>query len=1367
MEKKEPVLPKVEDMQEQEKFKKGDYTVHLFIEESKGLLPVTAEKNFNPVISVKCFGKIKCTRKLKDVTSGATSIWSEHLYFSQLNCLISDLETSKILIEVKDSRTLKDSLIGSYELDFTYVYFQPKHAILHQWIILSNPYSEDITIQRGLIKIGVNILHENDKAEDLTAKTTEETMMIPPQVNVKSMQLIVQIIKATGLPKMDTGNGTVDAYCVVSFATAKNRTRTETADKGTMTCEWYQEIWLPVCQPCIANKVSLVIMDNDTFGDDELVGSLSFNFDKIPYEENSKFMWANIFGAPENISNESAALMNTNDKLASHWRGRILLRLFKKDSEKATMKTLSIKTPEVENIVQEIYEVETDYQINAQVLEAVNLPNKIGNYSIVIRFANTKIQSRVSAAVDGCCKWYESIKRQVASIPDGSLLPDVFVYLLYDNKPICYARVKQSEINIAKPKEKWIKLTPDPSIGQVENAWEGGYVLLRLFVDTLDNKDYDKKFWEAKLESSLGKSTKKLVCSLYQCKNLPPADPTGLADPYVKVLCGASEYSTDKNAKEGILNPIWYESFSMNVTIGSIDTAPPIIIQVWDYDIGSSDDIMGICTIDMSTVPINPEVSPRPEWHKLSLGSEETEEGEILISFMIVDSKVPGFFMPELTEVSIDIYALGFRDLKPALGWLPVNKAFLKIDVGAIQMPGEQSIVTMLSTQPNSPGPNPNIGAVLSFKTKIPIDPLYCPNITCTVYDFLMSGKSQPILGTFQLNLHRVYSKKVIQQSFFKKAKDQFVKQIADSNSGTNPLALFDHPDDLIAIVEDDEEGGNPNEFQALLAEHGKNTVMPEVKRSAREIKTEFMPLSLSEIQDPRRSVVMPQFKPLGRETKKNTEVKFKDASFVPLGYNREANDGRKHYRYAIDTALEKSELFGEAPFETYPIKKGQSRGVTAGFFSKKSSSLSEMSTLTEAGTFKGLVRIKNLRDPVGEKNDTVEQIAKLLLVKSECVVRVYIIDAMNLEQKDANSPSDPYLVLKLGKMRISDRDNAIMDNANPKFLKSFDLMSTFPGESTLKIQVWDYNDLFSDDKIGTTKIDLEDRFFNESWKNMPEKPIEVRKLLVKSCKQPKGFIRLWIEIYPSLNVPTPWDLAPKPPEKFQLRVIVWRCEDVPNMDSEGVSDLYIVVSLNNEEKKETDTHYRAQSGAASWNWRMKFNMLLDENSRCILNFSLWDRDILSANDAIGDACLDLTQHAQQALETGDIVKKYGTSERISERALRKESEKFFINFNTKDENGSEKYVGKVLISVEIVPDVKAQACNNGEGRSEPNIEPTLPAPEGRVQFTMNPVKMMAQMVGPELKQKICMYAFLVCCAFLWIMMFPMIFANIVSQIFI
>ena len=42
---------------------------------------------------------------------------------------------------------------------------------------------------------------------------------------------------------------------------------------------------------------------------------------------------------------------------------------------------------------------------------------------------------------------------------------------------------------------------------------------------------------------------------------------------------------------------------------------------------------------------------------------------------------------------------------------------------------------------------------------------------------------------------------------------------------------------------------------------------------------------------------------------------------------------------------------------------------------------------------------------------------------------------------------------------------------------------------------MWDYDDLFGDDLIGKTSIDLDDRFFNCQWSALTEKPIEYRDL--------------------------------------------------------------------------------------------------------------------------------------------------------------------------------------------------------------------------------------------------------------------------------
>jgi hypothetical protein len=58
---------------------------------------------------------------------------------------------------------------------------------------------------------------------------------------------------------------------------------------------------------------------------------------------------------------------------------------------------------------------------------------------------------------------------------------------------------------------------------------------------------------------------------------------------------------------------------------------------------------------------------------------------------------------------------------------------------------------------------------------------------------------------------------------------------------------------------------------------------------------------------------------------------------------------------------------------------------------------------------------------------------------------------------------------------------------------KYYDFEGVFPGCSPLKIDINDYDDIFGDDLIGSTSIDLEDRFFSLEWQGLPEKPIEVR----------------------------------------------------------------------------------------------------------------------------------------------------------------------------------------------------------------------------------------------------------------------------------
>ncbi len=50
---------------------------------------------------------------------------------------------------------------------------------------------------------------------------------------------------------------------------------------------------------------------------------------------------------------------------------------------------------------------------------------------------------------------------------------------------------------------------------------------------------------------------------------------------------------------------------------------------------------------------------------------------------------------------------------------------------------------------------------------------------------------------------------------------------------------------------------------------------------------------------------------------------------------------------------------------------------------------------------------------------------------------------------------------------------------------------------------------------------------------------------------------------------------------------------------------------------------------------------------------------------------------------------------------------------------------GRILLSLEVLPHWKAQICKVGLGRDEPNINPYLPPPIGRFQWSLNPFTML------------------------------------------
>uniref|UniRef100_A0A670XYJ0 C2 domain-containing protein n=1 Tax=Pseudonaja textilis TaxID=8673 RepID=A0A670XYJ0_PSETE len=99
-------------------------------------------------------------------------------------------------------------------------------------------------------------------------------------------------------------------------------------------------------------------------------------------------------------------------------------------------------------------------------------------------------------------------------------------------------------------------------------------------------------------------------------------------------------------------------------------------------------------------------------------------------------------------------------------------------------------------------------------------------------------------------------------------------------------------------------------------------------------------------------------------------------------------------------------------------------------------------------------------------------------------LVRIYIVKATNLTPADPNGKADPYLVVKIGQQQKDTKDRYIPKQLNPVFGEVLELSISFPIESELTISIFDHDLIGSDDLIGETKIDLENRFYSNHRAN-------------------------------------------------------------------------------------------------------------------------------------------------------------------------------------------------------------------------------------------------------------------------------------------
>ena len=815
--------------------KKGDYNVHILIEEVKNLVEI--EENSLPVPRVKMtvFGKTQRTSKMKKPCD--SFVFNEHFYFDKTNLTAEMLDSEKILIEVYDNKhTKKPDYFGIYEFDFGYVYNQEDHALHNVWIGLANPESDNISKIRGYLKISLSVLQESDQRVELESVDNElSNCIIPAQIQMKYKQISLYFFLGEEFPDMDATFSTkkigrrCNGYIEVKYMGIVRKTKvSEMIDEKVV---WNQIIDIPATKPAVSQKICMIVKDEDTASSDDIVGSIEMKIDEIYAGKYNDLQYLNIYGSPINKKGKIYDQMNYNAEVGSRWNGRILMKCEVNDADSPIARVTDIP----KNVVKEAMNSSRKniWKVWVRVISAMYLPEEKGEYAIRVSIQEKTQPTKFVKAINGCCDFNQTLNLLLNTYSNDKFeLPDLFVYLMDKNNKlekqnICFQRVKADEFHLNKDIIV-LKLLPDPCIGKCKNMMKSGILKCKICVyNQADDKDIptEKEFnqggimpalrtlndkssaiiEEDDLENLLDEKAEEpepvflqqtdnfftIAAVVYMSKGLVAAESNGTSDPFVVLRCGDKKLQT--SVKNNTMNGIWNELLVFNDIIMDINdkaTWPIFLLNVFDYNRIKSNIPLGYNYVWLSNGAyllnedldklqkeknINGEEKDcdlQPKWHNLFLPKSNKQQGQILLSFYIFQNKRYNVtelskqslqrklkFTPKVGLYNCEINILGLRQLKP-LGMIAVKKPFIKFDLNSLNVTGKpEDAHANIQTVPVSGGANPTINTVLKFDAKLPINQIFMPELQCEVYDHMLSGLHNSLLGVFSLDLKRLIKK--------------------------------------------------------------------------------------------------------------------------------------------------------------------------------------------------------------------------------------------------------------------------------------------------------------------------------------------------------------------------------------------------------------------------------------------------------------------------------------------------------------------------------------------------------------------------------------------------------------------------------
>jgi hypothetical protein len=329
--------------------------------------------------------------------------------------------------------------------------------------------------------------------------------------------------------------------------------------------------------------------------------------------------------------------------------------------------------------------------------------------------------------------------------------------------------------------------------------------------------------------------------------------------------------------------------------------------------------------------------------------------------------------------------------------------------------------------------------------------------------------------------------------------------------------------------------------------------------------------------------------------------------------------------------------------------------------------------------------------------------------------VRIYLVKAVTIFSKSTGF-ADPYIEYQLGrKHHVQLRNMAQFSTNTPEFYRIEERDIELPEEGRLEVRVMDMQELsLSDTCIGSTVIDLEDRWHSLEWQRHSHSanvPIEVRSLFTEENQgRNRGSIEMWVEMHDVTKHDVPPSFLRKPADtELEIRLVIWTACDVKLVaGEEEYTNVQISTQLDCKEYageciypalQDTDVHYTCKDGqTAVFNWRMVYPNIKMPVTVCNLLVCLYHYE-MTGRTFIGSANISLKRFVEKVARDSD-------AQTIGPNDLK------FTNLEAGSEDES---VGTVTMTMYVLTQGEASARKVGVAREEPNEDPQLITPtEGR-----------------------------------------------------